>query len=128
MEFMHSAVVRGQDGWSGTVLPSTHRDPTHVYVQLESGGHYLVPAECLIPQEDGSLYVPLRRAELVPVPRADALGRLMEECLALSRRLNRENVAEIVRWIETIDCYALTFQSLDEAAELVSHLALDAHA
>lgn len=62
--------------------------------------------------------------ELVRVPRADALGRLMEECLALSRRLNPENVAEIVRWIAAIDCYALTFQSLDEAAELVVQLTL----
>jgi len=61
--------------------------------------------------------------ELVRIPRADALGRVMEECLALSRRLNRQNVAELIRWIEAVDCYALTFQSLDEAAELVTQLA-----
>jgi hypothetical protein len=64
--------------------------------------------------------------ELVRVPRAEALGRLMEECLALSRRLSRENVAEMVRWVAAIDCYALTFQSLDEAAELIGQLALNA--
>ena len=64
--------------------------------------------------------------ELVRVPRADALGRLMEECMALSRRLNRENVAEIVRWIGAIDCYALTFRSLEEAAELIVQVAINA--
>jgi uncharacterized protein (TIGR02271 family) len=40
-----------------------------VRVQLESGEQYLVPAAAVIPQQDGSVYVPLRVAELVPVPR-----------------------------------------------------------
>src|SRR5918912_465941 len=73
MESVHSAVVRGQDGWCGTVLPSTppHSDPTHVRVQLESGEHYLVPTAVLMPQPDGSFAVPLRRAELVPVRRQE---------------------------------------------------------
>jgi hypothetical protein len=62
---------------------------------------------------------------LVPVARAEALGRVMEECLALSRRLNSENVAQIVEWIAGIDCYALTFGSLDEAADLVTQLAFE---
>ena len=33
------------------------------------GKHYLVPAAVVIPQPDGSVYVPLRVAELVPAPR-----------------------------------------------------------
>jgi len=72
MPSMNSVAVRGKDGWCGTVLPSaspTRSDPTHVRVQLESGEHYLVPAAVVIPQPDGSLYVPLRVAELVPAPR-----------------------------------------------------------
>jgi uncharacterized protein (TIGR02271 family) len=40
-----------------------------VRVQLETGEAYLVPASVVIPQHDGSLYVPLRVAELVPAPR-----------------------------------------------------------
>jgi len=67
-----SGVVRGQDGWCGTVIPPaphTRSDPTHVRVQLESGEQCLVPAAVVLPQEDGSIYVPLRRAELVPAPR-----------------------------------------------------------
>jgi uncharacterized protein (TIGR02271 family) len=64
--------VRGQDGWCGTVIPPaphTRSDPTHVRVQLESGEQCLVPAAVVLPQPDGSIYVPLRRAELVPAPR-----------------------------------------------------------
>ena len=67
-----SGVVRGQDGWCGTVIPPaphTRSDPTHVCVQLESGEQCLVPAAVVLPQQDGSVYVPLRRAELVPAPR-----------------------------------------------------------
>ena len=72
MQSVNTVAVRGKDGWCGTVLPPalpTHSDPTHMRVQLESGEQYLVPAAAVIPQQDGSVYVPLRVAELVPVPR-----------------------------------------------------------
>jgi uncharacterized protein (TIGR02271 family) len=71
MQSMNSAAVRGKDGWCGTVLPPApppRSDPTHVRVQLESGAQYLVPAAVVIPQQDGSVYVPLCLAELVPAP------------------------------------------------------------
>ena len=71
MQSMNAVVVRGKDGWCGTVLPPAsppRSDSTHVRVQLESGEHYLVPAAVVIPQPDGSVSVPLRVAELVPVP------------------------------------------------------------
>jgi len=74
MSSVNSGVVRGQDGWCGTVIPPaphTRSDPTHVLVQLESGEQCLVPAALVIPQQDGSVYVPVRRAELVPAPRED---------------------------------------------------------
>ena len=72
MQSMNAVVVRGKDGWCGTVLPpaSPRRDSTHVRVQLESGEHYLVPAAIVIPQPDGSVSVPLRLAEL-PAPREE---------------------------------------------------------
>jgi len=57
--------------------------------------------------------------ELKAIARSEAARRLMDECLA-HKRLGRENVAELIRWIAGIDCYALTFSSLDEAAELVA--------
>lgn len=53
--------------------------------------------------------------ELKAIPRRDALGRLMEECLALRRRLDREIVGDLVDWIRKIDCFTLTYSSLDEA-------------
>jgi uncharacterized protein (TIGR02271 family) len=74
MQSMNAAAVRGKDGWCGTVLPPAsppRSDPTHVRVQLENGEQYLVPAAVVIPQQDGSVYVPLRVAELVPVPREE---------------------------------------------------------
>jgi hypothetical protein len=53
------------------------------------------------------------------VKRSEALGRLMNECLALRQRLDQKNVRQLVRWIAGIDCYELTFSSLETAAQLV---------
>ena len=74
MQSMNAVVVRGKEGWCGTVLPPAsppRSDSTHVRLQLESGEHYLVPAAVVIPQPDGSVSVPLRLAELVPAPREE---------------------------------------------------------
>lgn len=60
--------------------------------------------------------------ELKPLARSEALGRLMSECLALRQRLDQDNVRELLRWIGGLDCYALNFSSLDEAAELVAQV------
>jgi hypothetical protein len=57
---------------------------------------------------------------LEPVPRSDALGRLMSECLAVRQPLDRKNVDELIGWIAGINCYALTFSSLEDAAALVA--------
>jgi hypothetical protein len=57
--------------------------------------------------------------ELKHLARSDALALLMEQCLALRQRLDYDNVKELVRWIAGIECYALTFASLDEAVALV---------
>src|SRR2546423_9903972 len=67
MQSVHADVVRGKDGWCGTVVPAAPHmpsDPEHVCVQLENGEQLLVPAAVLIPQQDGGYYVPLRLAEL----------------------------------------------------------------
>jgi len=50
---------------------------------------------------------------------AAALSRLMGECLATGQRLSNTNVAALVRWIEAIACYDLTFSSLDQAVERI---------
>jgi hypothetical protein len=53
------------------------------------------------------------------VKRSEALGRLMNECLALRQRLDQKNIRQLVRWITGIECYELTFSSLETAAQLV---------
>lgn len=60
---------------------------------------------------------------LTPVTRSDALTRLMDQCLALRLRLDPGGVEQLVRWIAGIDCFALTFSSLDEAVSLVRRTA-----
>ena len=77
MQSMNAVVVRGKDGWSGTVRPSASppcSDSTHLRVQLASGEHSLVPTAVVIPQQDGSLYVPLCVAELVAAPREEPVA------------------------------------------------------
>jgi hypothetical protein len=43
----------------------------------------------------------------------------MDQCLAFRLELDPVTVKELVRWIAGIDCYALTFSSLDEAVALI---------
>jgi hypothetical protein len=57
--------------------------------------------------------------ELVPIARPEALGRLMEECVALRRRLDQEDVEKLVAWIAGIHCFTLTFSSIDDAVRLI---------
>ena len=56
---------------------------------------------------------------LRPIARAEALGRLMGECQALSQRLDRANVAQTIDWMSAVDCFELNFSSLDDAARLI---------
>ena len=83
MQSMNAVVVRGKDGWCGTVLPPAsppRSDPTHVRVQLESGEHYLVPAAVVIPQPDGSVSVPLRWQSWCPRRARSPQKRSMRWC------------------------------------------------
>jgi len=69
------------------------------------------------------IFFPLYRKDqptrLEPLSRVAAFARLMDQCLALRQRLDHGNVQELVRWIAGIDCYALTFSSLDEAVACI---------
>jgi hypothetical protein len=60
------------------------------------------------------------RTALHPISQSAALGRLMDECLALRQRLDRGTVEELVNWIAGIPCYTLTFSSLDSAIEAIA--------
>ena len=64
-------------------------------------------------------YVAGAENNLKPMPRAVALGRLMDQCMALRRRLDRDIAVELVLWIAGISCHELIFSSLDAAGELI---------
>ena len=55
-----------------------------------------------------------------PVARSAALGRLMDECMALRGRLDRAVVGQLVDWIAGIDCFEMIFSSLDAAVAHVT--------
>jgi len=61
--------------------------------------------------------------ELRPIERSQALGRLMAECMAARERFSQTNVGELIQWMAKIDCYCLTFSSLDEAVALIKKTA-----
>jgi hypothetical protein len=67
-------------------------------------------------------YVADAATEMRPIARSVALRRMMSECWACGH-LDHANVAELVRWIGQIDCYELTFSSLERAADLVEQVA-----
>ena len=64
-------------------------------------------------------YSELAKTNVERLSPAAALSRLMGECLATGQRLSNKNVAALVRWIEAIACYDLTFSSLDQAVERI---------
>lgn len=87
---------------------------------------YLPPPTALVQKKPATVshiffprYARGEPTALTLLSRSDAVTRLLEQCQAAPRRLNADNVSEIVRWISSIDCYALTFSSLDEAVALV---------
>ena len=87
---------------------------------------YLPPKPAAVQTEPGlvsHIFFP-RYAEgevtrLEPLSRSVAFTRLMDQCVALRHRLDRDNVRGMINWIAEIDCYSLTFSSLDEAVGLV---------
>jgi hypothetical protein len=56
---------------------------------------------------------------LTSLSRSDTVTRLLGQCLAAPRYMSPGDISDIVGWIGSIDCYALTFSSLDEAVKLV---------
>ena len=72
MQQSYPGRVWGRDGLCGTLLQSSSPDPAQVVVALESGQQFLLPAETLVRQQDGSYYLPLSRAEIEPFRRPDA--------------------------------------------------------
>jgi hypothetical protein len=103
-------------------LPAHKRDDGKVVV-------YIPPRPAAVRREHGLIshiifprYAEGETTRLEPLSRSVAFTRLMDQCVALRHRLDRDNVRDMVRWIGEIDCYSLTFSSLDEAVARIGDL------
>jgi hypothetical protein len=68
-------------------------------------------------------HVPRGAVQSRPLPPADALGRLLGECLAIPRRLDTEAVATIIETVERAACFDLVTGDLDTAASQIIKIA-----
>jgi hypothetical protein len=64
-------------------------------------------------------YMPRVQTALRPLSHVDALRRLLEQCLAMPELLDQTKVEDLVRWIESTQCFELPMSSLDEAVALL---------
>ena len=66
----------------------------------------------------------MAETSLRPLRKAEALSRLMGQCLVLPAPLDKFNVASLVDWMRQVDCFELSMSSLAEAVQLVKRLCL----
>jgi hypothetical protein len=59
------------------------------------------------------------RAALRPIPRPEALRRLLAQCLVLPERLDPERVRNLVAWLRGLRCYELATGPLPQAVAAV---------
>lgn len=90
---------------------------------------YVPPAPASVQHTDARVshvvfprYAATAPTEIRPIARSAALRRMMGECWACGH-LNPTNVAELIHWIANIDCYELSFASLEDAVDLVNQVA-----
>jgi hypothetical protein len=67
-------------------------------------------------------YRPDRAASLVPLDKAAALQSLLAEFYPLPQGLDAGAVAALVRWIDAVDCFALSLPSLTAGVALLDEL------
>ena len=63
-----------------------------------------------------------RDTVLLPLPRHEALARLLRGVYFLSGALDERNLEKLIAWIERIDCFELPLSSLDAATALLDRL------
>jgi hypothetical protein len=81
---------------------------------LLNGGEYARPELIVFPRHVAGAEASLRR-----IGPAEALGRLLAECIAIPRRLNASAAATIVATVENADCRELVTGDLDASAALL---------
>jgi hypothetical protein len=121
------AVCIKSTGWGlmSRYYPEVSTAPTHRRADRKEVRYVPPPLEALNrkPARISHIFFPRYAKDqptaLMPVTRSEALARLMDQCLAFRMQLTSDGIRELIQWIATIDCYALTFSSLDEAVALV---------
>lgn len=98
MSLSVSTIVNGKDGLRGVIEeePASHGGPPRVLVRLTDGRQVLVPADALVPQDDGSYYLPLSPAEL---ERQRAAGQQSEDTVVVPVIVEQLDVGK--RTVET---------------------------
>ncbi|MEM9529783.1 MAG: PqqD family peptide modification chaperone [Pseudomonadota bacterium] len=90
-----------------------------------------LPPPAAAPSMDSSLpvstivfpqYTADKAGSLVPLSDADALGRILKHSVAFRRRLTLADARQLVSWIRTVDCFALSYQSFDEALAQIAQI------
>jgi Coenzyme PQQ synthesis protein D (PqqD) len=69
-------------------------------------------------------YHPDQGTALLPLPRHEALARLLRGVCFLSGSLDGRNLDKLIAWIEPIDCFELPLSSLDAATALLDGLCI----
>jgi len=100
-------------------LPTHRRDDGKIVRYVPPRASRVQKDPALVSHIFFPLYQKDEPTRLEPLSRCNALARLMDQCVALRLHLDQDMVRELVRWIAGIDCYALTFSSLEEAVALV---------
>jgi hypothetical protein len=68
-------------------------------------------------------FCPQERTTLRPLPKPEALRRLLGECLSLPQPLDERKVAGLIGWMRRVQCLELRMSSLRRAVELVQSVA-----
>jgi len=124
---MPLAICIKSTGWDlmAPYCPGISLLPVHVRIDRKVLRYIPPPADAVeqVPMPVAHIIFPRYEqnapTRLERVNRSEALGRIMDECVALRQRLDHTKVRQLVGWIAGIECYELTFSSLEAAAQLV---------
>ena len=120
-------VKDGSLGPLRALYPAIDALPVHVredHVRVR----YLPPPLACLPKPDVleparwivfPKFTPTADTALHPIERPEALRRLLDESFVSRPRLTRESTELLVQWMRGVECYALSFATLDSAVALL---------
>jgi hypothetical protein len=115
----------------GTRYPELHALMVHHRWDGKRVRYLNPPPEAVDPEPDVShpvrwlvfpRYKPGEETVLRSLGKAEALHRLLMQCLAMPAPLDQANVAALVRWIGDLSCFEMPTSSLDDAVALLVQL------